>query len=127
VTEKTYPDAKPKNKIASLIYWFYNDFMGVQPDATSYSGGTKILGDLMKANKDMPGIRLYTANEVADLLYYLKEKGVRVDGLNIARTSGLLMAFVEKDNETLDRIVNYFLGETGGKGKKEEWRTVEGW
>jgi len=127
MSERTYPDAAPKNQVASLIHWFYNDFLGVTPDATSYSGGTKMLKDLMVANRKMPGIRLYTSREISDLLYYLRDNGVRVDSLGIVRTNGLLMAFVEDNSATLDRIIRYFLGKGNGKEKEEEWKAVEGW
>jgi hypothetical protein len=124
--DRIYPDESKSNQIAALVYWFYVDFLGKSPDATSYSAGTKMLTDVMKPSKTkFPGARSYTAKQIADLFYHLRDGGVIVDGLQMAKTNGLLMAFVDGDTDTVDRIIAYFNGQ--GNGKKEEWTQVQGW
>jgi hypothetical protein len=123
---KTYPDSEKKNRVAEFTHWFYLDFLGKQPDSTHYASANKILSGIFTESKKYPGARVYTTNDVADLMYFLRESGVEQIEITIVKFPNLLAAFVDKETGVVDRIVKY-IKENSRKSEVVAWSSPKGW
>lgn len=125
--ERIYPDENHTNQIASFIYWFYVDHLGVQPDATCYSKNTTKLKPLVKGNKNYPGVRTYTSREMADLVYYARDRGYTIRNIGVLTITGFLMSFVSGDTKEVNRIIDYLKESDGAEEDRGDWNRIEGW
>lgn len=123
---RVYPRTEIKNQVAEFIYWFHVYYQGSAPDATSYSVGTKIIKDLMEPGaRKFPGARGYTAREMADLLYYLREKDIELDSISLLRVPNLLRSFVNNNKRVLDSKVEWL--SSISSSEVSSWDSPKGW
>lgn len=134
---RTYPK-ETKNQVADLVYWFYQYKWGVKPDASMYARHSnkknpKALCHLMVANPDLD-TEIYSATQLAELVYYLEDNGVNVDDLSIVTISGLAASYINRDRSPvakseLQRVILYLKGNERNADKQQESRarTPRGW
>jgi hypothetical protein len=135
---RTYPK-ESKNPVADLVYWFYQYKWGVKPDSSMYARHSnkknpKALCHLMVANKEYDA-EVYTAQQLAELVYYLEDRDVTVDDLSIVTISGLAASFINRDRSPaakseLERVIVYLKGNNKNNDEQQQdsrIRTPRGW
>lgn len=124
-----------KNKTSSVVFWFYQQFLNVKPDASIYARyqnkkNPKSLVYLLEPDADGMNA-IYTVSDIAELIYYLEDCGVTITTLNVVTIPGLMFNYMHrKQSETaaneLARTVDYLKGSTVDAVEKQ-FSAPSGW
>lgn len=112
------PGDNSKNPMASYVYWFYKERMGITPDAS-------IMRRFCKRDESNPlyslmydtghGLRIYKPSELGELVVFLDEQGVNAYSPNIVAFPELAMSYFNRHHPQfrlrLDRIIAILLGQ----------------
>lgn len=124
---RSLPRSEIKNQEAEFVYWFYTEYLGETPDATSYQYGTALLRDLMSpGTSKFRQAQAYSAQDLARLCWYLRDKEVSVGGLEIFKTYDLLRSFVSGNERRLERLVGFFK-RTQKENSPQSFVIPDGW
>jgi len=82
--------------IPRLIEWFYTEVVGITPDKTHYSRGTKILKPLVTQPKRGPTVRVYTVEELYDAVQHLLRDGVHPTDIAVLAVNDLVRSYTDE-------------------------------
>lgn len=116
----------------SFILWYYTQYYGYKPDATVYrrhldrKNPSALIHIFEPATDDMAE---QSPTDAAELIYYLEDAGVDVDGPTIILYPGLLSAYVnrkksERAKKALEDALDYL---RSVKGEDSKFNAPEGW
>ena len=119
-----------RNKeIGNFVHHFYKNIVGVQPDASQYAAGNKILDSLM--NNPDERLRSYTCAELSVAAAYMKHKGLKLFSLSLFHYPGLVSAILNGQTEVADKIIDKLIGDQQRDGIYcDEWierNRPQGW
>ena len=139
---RTLPNTN-KPAIGAMVFWFYNDYLGVKPDRHMYSRfsspkNEKSLVPILAPHKHIEDgeeyeVEAYSVLDCAELVYYLEDEGVTVDTLGIITIPGLMFAYVnrkklESAKRQLESTISFLRGDKNGNGKNGgEFDAPSGW